>query len=76
MTPGDNLPRLISMPEIAELAGVRRPVVTTWRRRHPDFPAPVGHRGGKPQFDAGEVVDWLVATGRGDRGDLQSKLYL
>src|ERR1035438_2825533 len=31
----------MSMAEIAQLAGVRRPVVTTWRRRHPDFPASV-----------------------------------
>ena len=33
---------LMSMTEIAELAKVQRPVVTTWRRRHRDFPAPVG----------------------------------
>ncbi|WP_131764896.1 hypothetical protein [Candidatus Protofrankia californiensis] len=32
---------LISMPEIADLAAVLRPVVTTWRRRHVDFPEPV-----------------------------------
>lgn len=33
---------LMSMTEIAELAQVRRPVVTTWRRRYADFPQPVG----------------------------------
>ncbi|MDT3439011.1 hypothetical protein [Pseudofrankia sp. BMG5.37] len=61
---------LISMPEIAELAGVRRPVVTTWRRRFPDFPAPVRAplaRTGSPLFEADAVVDWLVATGHGAR---------
>jgi len=61
---------LISMPEIAELAGVRRPVVTTWRRRFPSFPAPVREplaRSGSPLFEANAVVDWLVATGHGAR---------
>lgn len=53
------------MPEIAELAGVRRPVVTVWRRRHADtFPRPAGGDASRPLFDAREVVDWLVATGR------------
>ena len=31
---------LMTMTDIAELAEVQRPVVTTWRRRHADFPAP------------------------------------
>ena len=29
-------PLLMSMAEIAELARVKRPVVTTWRRRYPE----------------------------------------
>lgn len=59
---------LISMPEIAELAGVQRPVVTVWRRRYNgSFPQPVGGDVGRPLFDAGAVLDWLVATGRADR---------
>ncbi|MEV0623565.1 N-6 DNA methylase [Nonomuraea sp. NPDC050404] len=55
---------LMSMPEIAEMAGVKRPVVTTWRRRHPDFPQPVDHDGGQLFFDAREVAEWLATTGR------------
>src|SRR5690606_34514943 len=60
---------LISMPEIAELAGVRRPVVTNWRRRHHDFPAPVDKHHSTLLFDADQVVDWLARTGRGQRSE-------
>jgi hypothetical protein len=67
---------LISMPEIAGLAGVRRPVVTTWRRRHADFPQPVSQDGGRPMFDAGRVVDWLVDTGRAERAGIEPDLRL
>jgi len=66
----------ISMPEIAELAGVHRPVVTTWRRRHRGFPAPVGGDAGRPLFDARQVVDWLVETRRADRRQIEADLRL
>ncbi len=54
----------MSMREIAELAGVKRPVVTTWRRRHPDFPDPSGGDELGLLFDPSQVADWLVRTGR------------
>lgn len=66
----------ISMPEIAELAGVHRPVVTTWRRRHRDFPAPIGGNASRPLFDARQVVDWLVETGRAERSQIEADLRL
>lgn len=66
---------LASMADIAGLAGVRRPVVTTWRRRHADFPAPVGDDT-PPLFDAREVCEWLIATGRAERGRLEPDLHL
>lgn len=56
----------ITYAEIAALAQVKRPVPTTWARRHPDFPAPLAHEDGRPLFDARAVVDWLVSTGRGN----------
>ncbi|WP_435595500.1 hypothetical protein [Streptomyces albogriseolus] len=56
----------ITYAEIAALAQVKRPVPTTWARRHPDFPAPVAHEDGRPLFDARAVVDWLASTGRGN----------
>lgn len=67
---------LLSMPEIAALAGVRRPVVTTWRRRHPHFPNPVTIRDGHPVFDAVEICDWLARTGRADRAELEVDRHL
>jgi hypothetical protein len=57
---------LISMSEIASLAKVKRPVVTTWRRRHQDFPVPaVGHEG-QQLFRGSEVADWLIDKGLGN----------
>ncbi|MEV7181483.1 hypothetical protein [Kitasatospora sp. NPDC093679] len=56
----------IGYAEIAALAQVKRPVPTTWSRRHPDFPAPVTREGGSPLFDVREVVDWLIRTHRGN----------
>lgn len=70
-------PRLLmSMRDIAELAGVHRPVVTMWRRRHADFPAPVGGDTSRPLFDPHQVAGWLVATGRGDRDTINPDLSL
>lgn len=67
-------PLLMSLPEIAELAGVRRPVVTTWRRRHLDFPAPVAASEARPLFNGHEVCSWLVETGRAARGEIEPDL--
>ncbi|MFJ9802848.1 DNA methyltransferase family protein [Streptomyces wuyuanensis] len=68
----------ITYAEIASLAQVKRPVPTTWSRRHPDFPAPVAHEDGRPLFDARAVVDWLTTTGRGnaDPRHLRAELAL
>ena len=67
---------LMSMTEIAELAKVQRPVVTTWRRRHRDFPAPVGGDAAQPLFDPRQVADWLISTGRADRDQIEPELSL
>ncbi|MPY62103.1 N-6 DNA methylase [Streptomyces spongiae] len=54
---------LVSRADIARLAGVRRPAVTNWERRHGDFPDPVADRAGKGDgvevFRAVEVLAWL-----------------
>lgn len=50
--------------EIARLAGVGRAAVSNWRRRHPDFPAPVGGPAATPLFDLAEVEGWLRRHGR------------
>jgi hypothetical protein len=67
---------LMSMTEIAELARVRRPVVTNWRRRHRDFPASAGGDATQPLFDPRQVADWLISTGRADREQIEPELSL
>ncbi|MEU6228711.1 N-6 DNA methylase [Streptomyces sp. NPDC047042] len=49
---------LVSRSDIARMAGVKRPAVTNWERRHPDFPAPVGG-GNLDRFRADQVLEWL-----------------
>ncbi|MEV5985738.1 N-6 DNA methylase [Streptomyces sp. NPDC052051] len=49
---------------IARLAGVGRAAVSNWRRRHPDFPKPVGGTDTSPSFALGEVEDWLRRQGK------------
>ena len=68
--------QLMSMPEIAELAHVQRPVVTTWRRRHKDFPEQAGGDAAHPLFSAREVADWLIMTGRADRDEIEPEMSL
>jgi hypothetical protein len=65
---------LMSLPEIAELAGVRRPVVTTWRRRHSNFPIAVATSETSPLFNGHEVCSWLVSTGRAQRSQIEPDL--
>lgn len=62
----DQLPVLVTMTEIAALARVQRPVVSTWRRRYPGFPAPVAGPARSPRFDGRAVVRWLSETGLGN----------
>ncbi|MFE4797679.1 hypothetical protein ACFRFL_21855 [Streptomyces sp. NPDC056708] len=68
----------VSMSEIAVLARVKRPVVSTWRRRHMDFPAAVAGNAGRPLFDGGQVAGWLISSGLGntDPAELRSEVAL
>lgn len=50
---------VVTMTDIAELARVRRPTVSNWRRRHEDFPKPAKDNGSTPLFDAEEIAGWL-----------------
>ncbi|MFF5726649.1 N-6 DNA methylase [[Kitasatospora] papulosa] len=49
---------------IARLAGVGRAAVSNWRRRHPDFPKPVGGTEASPSFALPEVEQWLREQGK------------
>ncbi|MGN9778055.1 N-6 DNA methylase [Micromonospora sp. H33] len=54
----------ITAAEIARLAGVGRAAVSNWRKRHPDFPTPVGGTAASPEFDLVEVEQWLRGQGK------------
>ncbi|NEA85145.1 hypothetical protein G3I38_00365 [Streptomyces sp. SID7958] len=66
------------MSDIAAFARVKRPVVSTWRRRHGDFPVAVSESSGRPLFDGTQVAEWLVTSGLGnaDPKELRSELAL
>ncbi|MFG3212720.1 N-6 DNA methylase [Streptomyces tendae] len=49
---------------IARLAGVGRAAVSNWRRRHADFPRPVGGTETSPSFALADVEAWLRAQGK------------
>ncbi|GII31102.1 HsdM family class I SAM-dependent methyltransferase [Planotetraspora mira] len=54
----------VSATDIARLAGVGRAAVSNWRRRHPDFPQPVGGTPISPVFALPEVETWLRDQGK------------
>jgi hypothetical protein len=49
---------------IARLAGVGRAAVSNWRRRHGDFPKPVGGTETSPTFELTAVERWLRDQGK------------
>ena len=58
---------LITAAAIARLAGVGRPAVSNWRKRHPEFPKPAGGSPNSPTFDQAEVLAWLKETGKAEQ---------
>ncbi|MEU2712486.1 N-6 DNA methylase [Streptomyces sp. NPDC007205] len=54
---------LVSRADIARFAGVKRPAVTNWERRHADFPRPLGQPAqghtDVEVFSAADVLAWL-----------------
>jgi hypothetical protein len=67
---------LMSMPEIAELARVKREVVTNWRRRHRDFPDPAGETATQLLFDPRQVANWLIISRKKKREEIEPELSL
>lgn len=49
---------LINSKQVADLAGVRRPTVTTWAKRHAEFPEP-WESGTTKLYAAADIVRWL-----------------
>lgn len=56
---------LVSLADVAKLAGVTRPAASNWRRRHDDFPAPVRETGAVSLFALPEITAWLAEHGKG-----------
>jgi hypothetical protein len=54
----------VAASDIARLASVSKAAVSNWRRRYPDFPAPVGGSTASPLFLLSAVEAWLAANGR------------
>ncbi|WP_405135121.1 class I SAM-dependent DNA methyltransferase [Nocardia sp. NBC_01388] len=56
---------VVTAAQIARLAGVTRAAVANWRRRHDDFPAPVGGTAAGPLFSLSAVETWLAGQLKG-----------
>lgn len=69
----------LGMQGIADLAQVKRPVVSMWRTRYAtsDLPFPAPVQNDPLRFDAAEVAAWLRDTGRGNNpdADVESPLH-
>ncbi len=52
-------PVVVTLAEIARIAGVGRAAVSNWRRRYDSFPSPVGGTDTSPQFSLSQVEEWL-----------------
>jgi hypothetical protein len=66
----------LTLQDVADLARVRRPVVSTWRNRprvrgqYVPFPDPVEVSGGMERFRREDIVEWLERTGRGNNAEV------
>ncbi|SFC14370.1 HsdM family class I SAM-dependent methyltransferase [Streptomyces aidingensis] len=60
---------------IARLAGVGRAAVSNWRRRHEDFPRPVGGTQTSPTFALPEIERWLRRNGKLAEVPLRERLW-
>jgi hypothetical protein len=57
-------PVTVTAGDIARMTAVRRAAVSNWRRRHDDFPRPVGGTASSPLFALAEVQEWLRRYGK------------
>ncbi|TDC05119.1 SAM-dependent methyltransferase [Nonomuraea longispora] len=65
----------VNAGDIARLAGVGRAAVSNWRRRHDDFPAPVGGTANQPLFSLRQVESWLRRYGKSYQVSLGDRVW-
>ncbi|MFD4023012.1 N-6 DNA methylase [Streptomyces sp. NPDC058576] len=75
MTADDVPSAEVTAAEIARFAGVTRAAVSNWRRRRPDFPAPVGGSSTSPLFSLAEVRQWLAGQREGREASEEVRLW-
>lgn len=67
---------LLTLRDVAELAGVRRPVVSVWRQRPAargqvvEFPPPISVVNGQERFERSAIVRYLESTRRGNNREV------
>ncbi|MCW2913979.1 MAG: methylase [Actinomycetia bacterium] len=65
----------VTAADIARLAGVGRAAVSNWRRRHPDFPPPVGGTPASPVFSLAAIEAWLRDQGKLQELTLEERVW-
>jgi hypothetical protein len=65
----------VNAGDIARLADVGRAAVSNWRRRHDDFPEPVGGTASSPLFSLPEVEAWLRRNGKAFEVSLGDRVW-
>ncbi|WP_216215527.1 N-6 DNA methylase [Amycolatopsis aidingensis] len=65
----------VNAGDIARLVHVGKAAVSNWRRRHEDFPRPVGGTASSPRFSLREVEDWLRRNGKSYEVSLADRVW-
>ncbi|MFD9162564.1 N-6 DNA methylase [Streptomyces sp. NPDC059558] len=65
----------VTAADIARIADVKPTAVSNWRKRHDDFPCPVGGTDRSPRFDLAEVEAWLQQQGKARRIPVAERLW-
>ncbi|MGW0804909.1 N-6 DNA methylase [Nonomuraea sp. NPDC002799] len=65
----------VNAGDIARLAGVGRAAVSNWRRRHDDFPPPIGGTANQPLFSLRQIESWLRRYGKSYQVSLGDRVW-
>ncbi|MFE2326902.1 hypothetical protein ACFXD5_23765 [Streptomyces sp. NPDC059385] len=64
LTPAAPGQDVVSLDDVARIAGVKRAAVTSWRRTLPGAPPPAAGSRTRPLFDRSAVAAWLLTHGK------------